>query len=188
MISWLTKRLWLVGVFSFRYASCSLSFFLLLSFAFVPFQVLRFVYSFWSHEIGNNLYSDGRSFSPEKIFHDIFRTQLVCLTLWQREPFIGMVLPITNCAQGMPDVRCSSCLLRCDVRWYAWSVRLAHFIANICNIHVVFSVCLFFYRICCVSAIVCDLQASSSNSLRRVRYFWDQDVSFFLLKIRGILL
>jgi hypothetical protein len=92
--------------FSFRCASCSLSLFLLLSFLFVPFQVLRFVYSFWSHEIGNNLYSDGRSFSPEKIFHDIFRTQLVCLTLWQREPFIGMVLPITNCAQGMLDVVC----------------------------------------------------------------------------------
>ena len=105
MISRLTNRLWLVGDFLFDVLVLYPFLFSCL-FIFVPFRVLRFVYSFWSHEIDNYLYSDGRSFSPEKISHDIFRTQLVCLTLRQKKPFIGVALPITNCAQGMLDIVC----------------------------------------------------------------------------------
>ena len=40
----------------------------------------------------------------KKISHDIFRTRLVCLTFVAERAFIGMLLPITTCAQGVLDI------------------------------------------------------------------------------------
>ena len=114
----------------------------------------------------------------KKISHDIFRTRLVCLTFVAERAFIGMLLPITTCAQGVLDivflgVKCDDiCLISPSCSFYC------QFLQYSCGFY---RYNFYFFRICSVSAALLGALTSKSFDRSRLAFFFEAEIyhSFF---------